>query len=246
VTPTEVNALIVDYQRAKMPARRKRLLDRLVRAHLPLIKRLVRKAAHAEKSTEEFDDLLQAGCIGFVTALDKFDTTKGFAVSTYAAHWIRHEVQQATRAARPVRLPRIRLRKDERDAALERVRENPDVTPGDIGLTPVTLEQVKYSMGLQFVSSDTQKGERALERSDAATPRAGAWEAKRALFAACARMSFLEVRACRLAIGVDREPAPMRPVRLDQCAWRWRDRIPDEFRPERCMLAAAQRIDSNG
>ena len=252
MAPEEANALIVEWKRAKMPARKKRLLDRLVAAHLPLIRRLVRKAATAEKSTEDMDDLVQSGCIGFVTALERFDPKRGYAISTYAAHWIRHEVQQATRAARPVRLPRIRMTNEERKAALERVRANPEVTPAELGISNAKLQQVKHSIGLSFVSTDTPKGERAMGRADVEssplerpTVRIDNEEARRRFFAACAVMTFNEVRAARVAIGVDRE-RELRPARQDQRFWGWRDRLPDALSLERCMLAAAARIEALG
>jgi len=252
VQPDEANALIAEWKRAKMPTRKKRLLDRLIRAHLPLIRRLVRKAAVAERSTEDIEDLVQAGCMGFVTAIERFDPKRGCAISTYAAHWIRHEVQQATRAARPVKLPRIRMTNDERKAVLERLQANPEATADELGISEGTLAQVKHSIGLKFVSTETPKGERALGHVDAVSPmpsptsNVDRTDAIRRMFAMCAMLSFGEVRAVRVTLGIERERSQLHPVRCDQRFWPWRDRVPDAFSMERCMLSAAARIDSLG
>jgi RNA polymerase sigma factor (sigma-70 family) len=250
VTPEESVELVVQYQKAKLPARRKRLLDRLLRAHLPLIKRLVRKAATAEKSSEEIDDLVQAGCIAFVTAVEKFDASRQTTLSTYLAHWVRHEVQQATRSGRTVRLPRIRMTNDERKAALERVRANPEATPAELGLSATKVDQLKYSIGLRFASTSTEAGQRALERNDSSidagpdATRIDKRELLRRVWTACTGLSWDETRAVRIQLRIDKEPKPLRPIRSPQLYFPFRDRF--RLRPhlERCALTAAQRIDA--
>jgi len=53
-----------------------------------------------------FEDLYQAGMIGFLRALDKFDTTKGFRLSTYAIPWIRQGIyREISNKSRTIRLP---------------------------------------------------------------------------------------------------------------------------------------------
>lgn len=51
-------------------------------------------------------DLIQEGNLGLMTAIDKFDLSKGFKFSTYATHWIRQAITRAiTDKGRAIRIP---------------------------------------------------------------------------------------------------------------------------------------------
>lgn len=141
------------------------LLSQFIRSKHGLIRQLTVKAARAERTAEDLDDLFQAGCIGFMKALEKFDLDRKIAISTYAAWWVRHEVQKAARRAPTVSLPRIRLTNEERHRVIEAVRVDPAVTPEALGVKRGQLEQVRHSVGVRFLSDATPKGERAIERS---------------------------------------------------------------------------------
>jgi len=60
---------------------------------------LVRKEAHhwVNQCTESYEDLLQVGCIGLIRAIERFDTTKGSAFSSFAIPYIRGEIQHYLR-----------------------------------------------------------------------------------------------------------------------------------------------------
>ena len=45
----------------------------------------------------EYDDLFQAGCVGLVKAADNFDSSRGFAFSTYAVPVILGEIRRIFR-----------------------------------------------------------------------------------------------------------------------------------------------------
>lgn len=44
-------------------------------------------------ATATIDDMFQAGMVGMLTAIEKFDPTRGFKLSTYAVPWIKKEVR---------------------------------------------------------------------------------------------------------------------------------------------------------
>lgn len=70
---------------------------------------LVRKEAHryTHQSPENYEDLLQVGCIGLINAIERFDGAKGNAFSSFAIPYIRGEIQHYLRdRSNTVRIPR--------------------------------------------------------------------------------------------------------------------------------------------
>lgn len=65
---------------------------RLINCNLKLV---VNIAKHYTHLTLSLMDLIAEGNIGLMRAIDKFDTTRGFRFSTYAAWWIRQAITRA-------------------------------------------------------------------------------------------------------------------------------------------------------
>ena len=57
--------------------------------HLGLVRHLARELIRRSHVEAEFDDLVGAGTIGLINAVDKFDASRGLAFSTFAAPRIR-------------------------------------------------------------------------------------------------------------------------------------------------------------
>ena len=81
--------------------------DALVRAHLPLVKRIANLMMSRLPASVELDDLIQAGLIGLLAAAERFDAEQGAHFETYAAQRVRgamlDELREADWASRNVR-----------------------------------------------------------------------------------------------------------------------------------------------
>ncbi|MFP4134787.1 MAG: RNA polymerase sigma factor SigF [Halothece sp.] len=70
---------------------------------------LVRKEAHhwVTQCGENYDDLIQVGCIGLIRAIERFELSKGNAFSSFAMPYIRGEIQHYLRdRSTSVKIPR--------------------------------------------------------------------------------------------------------------------------------------------
>lgn len=93
--------LLREYQ--KNPSAK--LRNQLVQLNLGLVRR---EAHHwINQCTENYEDLLQVGCIGLIRAIERFDMSKGHAFSSFAIPYIRGEIQHYLRdRGSSVRIPR--------------------------------------------------------------------------------------------------------------------------------------------
>lgn len=130
------------YRNETNPARKDRLLRKLLKDNekfiIANVQRLMRRGIISPISTISdlpLDDMVQAGRIGYVAALDKFDPAKG-AFPPHAKAWIRHEVQKAAHNEMTIRKPRgSGLSKDTlRKMDQVRAREGREPEAEDLGI----------------------------------------------------------------------------------------------------------------
>src|SRR5580700_5477086 len=117
----------------------RRAKDRLVEANMRLV---INIAKNYHNPLIPFEDLIQEGAIGLITAAERYDPAKGYRFSTYATHWIRQAISRAIdNKSKAIRIPAHvseSLRKLERMRS-QLFREN--------GEEPTT-EQLAQRMGL--------------------------------------------------------------------------------------------------
>lgn len=137
--------------------------DELVEANLRLV---VSLAKHYQGCGISLQDLIQEGNVGLMKAAEKFDASKGFKFSTYAAWWIKQTITRAIAdQSKTIRIPVHmteninRVRKVSRDLATVLGHE-----PTDAEIAKemnVTVEEVKLfkSYMADVTSLDIQVGE---------------------------------------------------------------------------------------
>ena len=137
--------------------------DELVEANLRLV---VSLAKHYQGCGISLQDLIQEGNVGLMKAAEKFDASKGFKFSTYAAWWIKQTITRAIAdQSKTIRIPVHmteninRIRKVSRDLTTTLGHE-----PTDAEIAKemnVTVEEVKLfkSYMTDVTSLDIQVGE---------------------------------------------------------------------------------------
>jgi RNA polymerase sigma-B factor len=113
--------------------------DAVVERFMPLARQL---AARYQRPEEPFDDVFQVACFGLVKAVDRFDSGRGVAFSSYAVPTITGEIKRHFRdRAWAVRVPR-----DLQELALRVERVAADRTR-ELGRRP-TVEEVAATMAI--------------------------------------------------------------------------------------------------
>lgn len=101
--------------------------DQLILDHLPQVELLARKL-HRRCQQVELDDLISAGTIGIIGAVDRFDPTRNCKLKTLAEHRIRGAMLDYLRQLDP--LPRAVRQFQKRRDAVTTTSDNP--TPDEL------------------------------------------------------------------------------------------------------------------
>ena len=118
--------------------------DRMIARHLPLVYHVARAMMRSLSDQVELDDLVSAGMVGLIRAVDGFDTERGVTFSTYATTRIRgailDDLRGDDRLSRTQRKHQRRISKAEEalSAAFTRMPTEFEVA-GELGIDVDTL-----------------------------------------------------------------------------------------------------------
>lgn len=103
VSPDRKNSLLLlkDYQENP----NSRLRNQIVEMNFGLVRK---EAYHwIGQCQENYEDLVQVGCLGLIRAIERFDVDRGYAFSSFALPYIRGEIQHYLRDKSPtLKIPR--------------------------------------------------------------------------------------------------------------------------------------------
>ena len=130
--------------------------------------RLVIKIAHAFKKYMSFNDIISEGCLGLITAVDKFDPERAPKFSVCAGFWIKQNIRRAILSkTRTVAIPGGAAQRAARIARIKHryeFQENREPTTTEIaeelGISEVRVESNKIA-DVSFCSLDEQVKEDA-------------------------------------------------------------------------------------
>jgi RNA polymerase sigma-B factor len=152
--------------------------QRLIELYLPLVESFARRYS---RSSNDYDDLYQVGCIGLINAIDRFDLERGEELTAFAVPNITGEIRRYLRdRGATVKLPRrvLELRavvaraQPELTAKLGRAPTNAELArelgaaQGDVALA---LEGGRASVALELPSEsggEDDRGERSLDAAE--------------------------------------------------------------------------------
>ena len=116
---------------------KKILIERNLRLVVGLAKRYIGKGL-------SFLDLIQEGNIGLMTAVDKYDMTKGYRFATYAVHWIRQSITRAIcDKGRNIRIP---VHLQEKMGRFTKIKRELEIKLG----RNATIEEIAKQMNIPF------------------------------------------------------------------------------------------------
>ena len=173
-----LSTIIQQWQRHPAPSlvlqrRGRRALDRMVQGNLRLVVSICKRYySMATQAQIEMLDLIQAGSLGLIRAVQGFDPSRGYKFSTYGYWWIRQSVsRQIKERGQAIRVPpeiHQLARRAQAHSALDGQPPSLEATAARLGLTAQRLEEVlrihhlSRMVSLDQVCTASQDGDQTL------------------------------------------------------------------------------------
>ena len=214
------NGRLLTHAEERELARRKDLGDesaksRLIECNLRLVMSITR---HYTRAGVPLLDLIQEGNLGLIRAVEKFDYTLGYKLSTYATWWIRQAISRAlAEQGRTIRLPvhvadqvrrvtrarRVLGQKLNRDPSIEEIAAEAELTPKKVE-SLLSLVQDYVSLDSPVGDGESLMGD-MIQDENAREPEVETSEAFRSseLAAALLRLNPRQQRVLAARFGLD-------------------------------------------
>ena len=161
LTPEEEISLFTEYSKNHSEEIRKKIIT----ANLRLVVAIAKRYNNSEVGLL---DLVQVGNLGLMKAIDKFDVSKGYKLSTYAGWWIRQEIlTEIHKHGSTVYIPYGKLNLIKKIETIENayIKENgrkptPTELCNEVGITIEKYKEVlSISRGVVSLSTPITEGE---------------------------------------------------------------------------------------
>lgn len=147
-------------QNGKLIEQDKRLRNILANRNCKLVTYVVNKFYNKKSEHKQIrEDLLQEGGFGLISAVEKFDPSRGFRFSTYATWWIRHAINNYLLSQDPqlhvpshIRTAQNKVLRTMREKNLgfqDLIEQNAE----ELGVSEKMLESINASLRSKWVSS---------------------------------------------------------------------------------------------
>jgi len=120
-----------------------RAMEELLRMHRGLIFKISSRSLRI-KTLAEMDDLEQAGRMGFMIAVERFDEGRGVRLTSYAGWWIRQSADREAAVHRIIRVPLRRRSMDPTAQKIERAKYVGSLDREDDGRSQGVLGSLSY------------------------------------------------------------------------------------------------------
>jgi RNA polymerase sigma factor (sigma-70 family) len=136
-----------------------RARNRLVEGNIRWVITVARKQCHGRYSEERMMEAIQLGIFGLIRAVERFDPTRGYKLSTFSYYWILQTIQRGEERSMTIRVPESVVRECRKleQAAFQLnaqgIRPTRDRLAEEAGVPAVVVEARLRTIQLLNVSS---------------------------------------------------------------------------------------------